>query len=226
MIYQEFGKRALDVVLAFLMFVIFFPLFLILFLILYIHFRGSPFFFQERPGKDSVIFKIIKFKTMRDQTDSKGALLSDERRITAIGKAIRKTSLDELPQLINVLKGDMSLVGPRPLLVEYLNLYDSDQARRHEVRPGVTGWAQINGRNAISWQRKFEFDVWYVDHLSFGLDLKILFQTLWNVVRGKGVSQQGHVTVGKFAGNLKLSNSKNTLENSGFINSAPRQKIS
>jgi sugar transferase EpsL len=148
---------------------------------------------------------------MGDQTDSRGILLSDEKRITGIGRLVRKTSLDELPQLINVLRGDMSLVGPRPLLVEYLNLYTPDQARRHEVRPGVTGWAQINGRNAISWQRKFEYDVWYVDQISLGLDLKILFQTLWNVVRGKGVSQQGHVTAGKFTGNLSSSNMKNDL---------------
>lgn len=139
---------------------------------------------------------------MNDNRDESGKLLSDDRRISWLGKLVRKSSLDEIPQLINVLKGEMSLVGPRPLLVEYLALYDPIQSRRHEVLPGVTGWAQINGRNTISWQQKFEYDVWYVDHLSLTLDLKILFQTLWNVVRGKGVSQQGHVTVGKFTGNL------------------------
>lgn len=138
---------------------------------------------------------------MKDGGSASGKALSDEQRLTTFGKLVRKTSLDEIPQLINVLKGDMSLVGPRPLLEEYLPLYDENQARRHQVRPGVTGWAQINGRNAISWQQKFDYDVWYVDHLSFSLDLKILFMTLWNVLRGKGVSQQGHVTVGKFTGN-------------------------
>ncbi len=138
---------------------------------------------------------------MNNRTDSNGFLMSDDQRLTPVGKLVRKTSLDEIPQLINVLKGDMSLVGPRPLLEEYLPLYDQVQARRHLVRPGVTGWAQINGRNAISWNQKFAYDVWYVDHISFGLDMKILFQTLWNVLRGKGVSQQGHVTVGKFTGN-------------------------
>lgn len=140
---------------------------------------------------------------MTDSFGQDGTLLQDEKRITPLGKLVRKTSLDEIPQLINVLKGEMSLVGPRPLLTEYLALYNSTQSKRHNVRPGVTGWAQINGRNAISWTQKFEYDVWYVEHLSFSLDLKILFQTLWNVIRGKGVSQQGHVTVGKFAGNTK-----------------------
>lgn len=141
---------------------------------------------------------------MADLFDSKGKALSDAERLTQFGKMIRKTSLDELPQLLNVIKGDMSLVGPRPLLVEYLELYDSVQSRRHLVKPGVTGWAQINGRNAISWQEKFKLDVWYVDHLSFFLDLKILFVTLFNVLMGKGVSQQGHVTVGKFKGNQTI----------------------
>lgn len=165
------------------------------------NFWGNPFFLQERPGKHGRIFRIIKFKTMADLFDSNGNALSDAERLTQFGKMIRKTSFDELPQLLNVIKGDMSLVGPRPLLVEYLELYDSVQSRRHLVRPGVTGWAQINGRNAISWQEKFKLDVWYVDHLSFLLDLKILFVTLFNVLMGKGVSQQGHATVGKFKGN-------------------------
>lgn len=155
---------------------------------------------QERPGKNGIPFQILKFKTMDDEKGADGTLLSDEKRITWLGKLVRKTSLDEIPQLLNVLKDDMSLVGPRPLLPEYLLLYNGTQARRHEVKPGVTGLAQINGRNAISWEQKFDFDVWYVDHLSFGLDLKILFQTLWNVLRGKGVSQHGHVSVGRFTG--------------------------
>jgi lipopolysaccharide/colanic/teichoic acid biosynthesis glycosyltransferase len=198
--YSDFWKRILDLILASLMFLILLPVFLLLFILLAIHFRGTPFFLQKRPGKDEKIFRIMKFKTMKSTTGSSGELLSDEQRITALGKLVRKTSLDEIPQLINVLKGDMSLVGPRPLLVEYLPLYSKVQARRHAVRPGVTGWAQINGRNAISWEQKFDYDVWYVDHLSFGLDVKILFGTLWNVLRGKGVSQHGHVTVGKFTG--------------------------
>ncbi len=138
---------------------------------------------------------------MSDQTDDYGNPLPDEQRLTGFGKLIRNTSLDELPQLLNVIKGDMSLVGPRPLLVEYLSLYNSEQAQRHQVKPGVTGWAQINGRNAISWPEKFKLDLWYVKHVSFFLDVKILFQTLWNVLRGKGISQQGHVTMGKFKGN-------------------------
>lgn len=182
------------------MFLVLFPFFLFLLILLAFHFKGSPFFFQDRPGRFGEIFKIVKFKTMADSKNPFGDLLSDELRITKFGKLVRKTSLDEIPQLINVLKGDMSLVGPRPLLKEYLPLYNSTQAIRHQVRPGVTGWAQINGRNAITWEKKFEYDVWYVQHLSLGLDLKILFQTLWNVVRGKGVSQQGHVSVGKFTG--------------------------
>ncbi|MFL0684089.1 MAG: sugar transferase [Algoriphagus aquaeductus] len=143
----------------------------------------------------------MKFKTMSDQTDANGNPLPDEQRLTGFGKLIRNTSLDELPQLLNVIKGDMSLVGPRPLLVEYLSLYNAEQAQRHQVKPGVTGWAQINGRNAISWPEKFKLDLWYVKHVSFFLDVKILFQTLWNVLRGKGISQQGHVTMGKFKGN-------------------------
>lgn len=188
------------------MFSVLFPIFLILFFLLAIHFKGSPFFFQLRPGKGGKTFQIMKFKTMSDAKNSAGELLTDEKRITALGKMVRKTSLDEIPQLINVLKGEMSLIGPRPLLTEYLPLYSANQAKRHDVRPGVTGWAQVNGRNAISWEQKFEYDVWYVEHLSFALDLKILFQTLWNVLRGKGVSQHGHVSVGKFTGGHKVKN--------------------
>jgi undecaprenyl phosphate N,N'-diacetylbacillosamine 1-phosphate transferase len=176
------------------------PFFLTLLILLALYFRGNPFFFQDRPGRNAALFKIMKFKTMSDSKNQYGDLLSDELRISKFGKLVRKTSLDEIPQLINVLKGEMSLVGPRPLLKEYLPLYNSTQAKRHQVRPGVTGWAQINGRNAITWEKKFEYDIWYVQHLSLSLDLKILFQTLWNVLRGKGVSQHGHVTVGKFTG--------------------------
>ena len=200
--YPDSGKRALDLVLSALMFVGLFPVFLFLFLLLGVYFRGSPFFAQERPGKNGKRFWILKFKTMTDALDENGNLLADDKRLTSLGKIVRKTSLDEIPQLFNVLRGDMSLVGPRPLLPEYLPLYNERQARRHAVKPGVTGWAQINGRNAISWEQKFDFDVWYVDHLSFGLDLKILLETLWNVIRGKGVSQQGHATVGRFTGRI------------------------
>ena len=200
MSYGDFGKRTLDLILATLMLLLILPVFIVLLVLLAIHFNGSPFFFQDRPGRSGSRFQIIKFKTMRDTRGMDPLLMSDDKRITALGQLVRKTSLDEIPQLINVIKGDMSLVGPRPLLLEYLPLYSSDQARRHDVRPGVTGWAQINGRNAISWERKFEYDVWYVDHISFALDIRILFYTLVKVCSGRGVSQQGHVTVPRFTG--------------------------
>lgn len=163
--------------------------------------RGKVFFFQARPGKNNCIFTIIKFKTMNDLKDKNGVLLPDEKRLTAIGNFVRKASLDEIPQLINVLKGDMSLIGPRPLLVQYLPLYNEHQKRRHEVRPGITGWAQINGRNAISWKEKFDYDVWYVDHLSFFLDFKIVLLTLKKVFIREGISAQGQATTSAFTGN-------------------------
>lgn len=163
--------------------------------------HGKPFFFQKRPGKNEKVFSIIKFKSMNDKTDAQGKLLSDAERLTAIGGFVRKTSLDEIPQLINVLKGDMSLIGPRPLLVQYLPLYNEFQKRRHEVRPGITGWAQVNGRNALSWEKKFEYDVWYVDHLSLGLDLKILFLTVKKVFIREGISKEGEATMTPFKGN-------------------------
>ncbi|WP_320055353.1 sugar transferase [Algoriphagus halophytocola] len=200
MFYRKYIKRAMDIILAFLMFLIFLPIFLLVMVLLIFHHRGNPFFSQERPGKDHIPFRILKFKTMRDLVDQDGLPLADSYRITALGRVIRMSSLDEMPQLINVIRGDMSLVGPRPLLKEYLTLYSEEQSRRHEVRPGVTGWAQINGRNAISWERKFKLDVWYVDNHGFWLDWRILFTTLFNVLQGKGVTQQGHVTVGKFEG--------------------------
>jgi lipopolysaccharide/colanic/teichoic acid biosynthesis glycosyltransferase len=165
------------------------------------HGKGGVFFTQQRPGKDEVVFKLLKFKTMNDQRDAKGDLLPDAERLTAIGKFIRKTSLDELPQLWNVLKGDMSLVGPRPLLVQYLPLYTDEQKRRHLVKPGITGWAQVNGRNAISWEEKFKLDVWYVDNVSFFLDVKILFLTIKKVFVREGISAQGHATMDFFKGN-------------------------
>jgi lipopolysaccharide/colanic/teichoic acid biosynthesis glycosyltransferase len=176
------------------------PVFLLVAILLSISNRGNPFFFQHRPGKNSVIFLLVKFKTMNDLKDANGNLLPDENRITRFGKFIRRTSLDEIPQLFNVLKGDMSLIGPRPLLVEYLPLYSTRQKRRHDVRPGITGWAQINGRNAISWEEKFEYDVWYVDNISFFLDMKILGRTLIKTFKSEGISQQGHATMPVFKG--------------------------
>lgn len=200
MLYIKIGKRLLDIILASLLFLLLSPIFTLLVLLLSIHFGGNPFFTQSRPGLNAKIFKILKFKTMKDLRDGNGQLLPDSERITELGRITRKFSLDEIPQLINVLLGDMSLVGPRPLLEEYLPLYSKEQSRRQEARPGVTGWAQINGRNAISWKEKFELDVYYVDHVSLVLDLKILFITFFNVIQGKGVSQQGHVSMGKFEG--------------------------
>lgn len=200
MIYRNLFKRGIDLVLAFIMFVILLPIFLLLMIALSIHHGGNPFYAQTRPGKGNTPFQILKFKTMSDFVNEEGVLLSDTERVTEFGKMVRKTSLDEIPQLINVLKGDMSLVGPRPLLDDYLALYTEEQVRRHEVKPGVTGWAQVNGRNAISWDTKFKLDVWYVDNLNFLLDLRILFQTLFNVFLGKGVTQRGHVSMGKFKG--------------------------
>ena len=200
--YQYCIKRTFDFILVFCTLAIIWPIFLIITLWLYFANRGAGvFFLQERPGKNGKIFKIIKFKTMTDERDEDGNLLPDERRLTKIGKFIRSTSIDELPQLINVLKGDMALIGPRPLLPQYLPLYSKEQARRHEVRPGITGWAQVNGRNAISWTKKFELDVWYVDHCSFLLDLKIIFLTIKKVFVREGISSDTSVTMEAFTGN-------------------------
>lgn len=200
MVYQKFFKRAVDLTLSSVMFLVLFPIFFILTISLSVHHQGNPFFAQARPGRYNKQFKILKFKTMKDIYGEKGQLLGDAARITPFGRLVRNTSLDEIPQLINVIVGSMSLVGPRPLLVEYLSLYTPEQLRRHEVRPGVTGWAQVNGRNAISWEKKFLLDVWYVDNISLLIDLKILFQTFFNVLMGKGVSQRGHVSMNKFNG--------------------------
>ncbi|MDO5655254.1 MAG: sugar transferase [Flavobacteriaceae bacterium] len=191
----------IDLLAASLGFLVLLPLFFGIVLFLYFSNDGKPFFFQIRPGKNEKLFKIVKFKTMNDRKDASGALLPDADRLTAVGKFIRKTSLDEIPQLINVIKGDMSLIGPRPLLAEYLELYNSHQKRRHEVRPGITGWAQINGRNAISWDQKFDYDVWYVDHLNFLLDVKILLLTVKKVFVSEGISSDTSVTMEKFTGN-------------------------
>jgi lipopolysaccharide/colanic/teichoic acid biosynthesis glycosyltransferase len=199
--YRNYFKRFLDLIVSLVAFSLLLPVFIIVTALLYIANQGKPFFVQQRPGKDGRIFRLVKFRTMNDRKDAAGNLLSDAERLTAVGRFIRKTSLDEIPQLINVIKGEMSLIGPRPLLVEYLPLYNSTQKRRHEVRPGITGWAQINGRNAIGWKEKFELDVWYVDNMSFLLDCKIIIFTLMKVVKSEGVSQQGHVTMTKFTGN-------------------------
>ena len=176
--YQIYFKRLIDIIASFCGLLIFSPILIIVSLCLCFSNNGKPFFFQNRPGKNGKVFKIIKFKTMNDRKGKDGNLLSDAERLTKVGSFVRKTSLDEIPQLINVLIGDMSLIGPRPLLVQYLDLYNDFQKRRHEVRPGITGWAQVNGRNAISWKQKFDFDVWYVDHISFALDLRILLLTI------------------------------------------------
>lgn len=199
--YKSFFKRVFDFLAAFFGLLVLSPVFIVVLVGLFVANQGKPFFFQARPGKGERIFKIIKFKTMNDKKDTNGNLLSDAERLTKIGSFVRKTSLDEIPQLINVFKGDMSLIGPRPLLVHYLPLYDEIQKRRHEVRPGITGWAQVNGRNAISWQQKFALDVWYVDHVSLRLDIKILFLTLKKVFVREGISQDGQATMEPFKGN-------------------------
>lgn len=177
------------------------PLFIIITLGLFLANDGKPFFLQVRPGKNGQLFKIIKFKTMTDKKDENGKLLDDSERLTKIGSLVRKTSLDEIPQLINVLKGEMSLIGPRPLLEAYLPLYSLVQNRRHELRPGITGWAQVNGRNAISWEQKFEYDVWYVDNVGFFLDFKIIMRTLKKVFFREDITQVGQVTIEAFKGN-------------------------
>lgn len=199
--YKNVFKRTIDFVAGFWGLLLLSPVFILVTIGLFFANQGKPFFFQTRPGKGERIFRIIKFKTMNDKKGSDGNLLPDADRLTPIGSFVRKTSLDEIPQLINVLKGDMSLIGPRPLLVQYLPLYNEVQKRRHEVRPGITGWAQVNGRNAISWQQKFEYDVWYVEHISFLLDVKILFLTLKKVFIREGISQQGQATAEEFKGN-------------------------
>lgn len=200
--YKHFFKRLLDFFLSLTaLLVLFIPLLIVT---LWLHFANKgagAFFFQERPGKNGKIFKVIKFKTMTDERDGEGNLLPDEERLTKVGRFVRSTSIDELPQLINVLKGDMALIGPRPLLVQYLPLYSKEQARRHEVRPGITGWAQCHGRNAISWTEKFKLDVWYVDNISFMTDLCVIFTTIKTVLVREGISQEGQATMEAFNGN-------------------------
>ena len=200
--YKHFFKRLLDFFISAAVILIIWPILLLIAIFLYFANRGAgAFFTQSRPGRNGKIFKVIKFKTMTDEKDANGKLLPDAQRLTKVGKFIRSTSLDELPQLINVLKGDMALIGPRPLLPEYLPLYSKEQARRHEVRPGITGWAQVHGRNAISWQEKFKLDVWYVDHCSLLVDLKIIWLTIMKVVKREGISSATSVTMEPFRGN-------------------------
>lgn len=200
--YKNFFKRLFDFSAAVIGLVLISPIFLFVLIGLYFANKGKPFFFQLRPGKDEKLFHIIKFKTMTDEKDAEGNVLPDAQRLTALGSFVRKTSLDEIPQLLNVIKGDMSLIGPRPLLPEYLPLYNAVQKRRHSVRPGITGWAQINGRNAISWTQKFEYDVWYTQNISLLVDIKILLLTLKKVVVREGISQEGAVTMEAFKGNF------------------------
>jgi undecaprenyl phosphate N,N'-diacetylbacillosamine 1-phosphate transferase len=200
-IYKHGLKRLLDFIIVLCVLTVIWPILAVVAIGLHFANKGAgAFFLQERPGKDGKIFKIIKFKTMTDERDADGKLLPDEKRITKIGQFIRSTSIDELPQLINVLKGDMALIGPRPLLVQYLSLYSKEQARRHEVRPGITGWAQCHGRNAISWTEKFKLDVWYVDHCSFMVDMKVLWITLLKVIKRADISQEGRATMDYFDG--------------------------
>ncbi|MBL7691660.1 MAG: sugar transferase [Flavipsychrobacter sp.] len=202
-LYVNFIKPFLDVLVASVAFIVLLPVFLAVVALLAIANSGKPFFFQLRPGKNERIFRVIKFKTMNDRKDANGDLLPDDKRLTPIGKFVRKTSLDEIPQLLNVIKGDMSIVGPRPLLVEYLPLYNDQQKHRHDVKPGITGWAQVNGRNAIGWEQKFEYDLWYVSNISFILDLRILLLTVKNVIRSEGINSATSATMEKFTGTRK-----------------------
>ena len=200
--YKHFLKRFIDFWISLIALFVISPILLVV--IIWLHFANKgagAFFTQERPGKNAKIFKVIKFKTMTDERDTEGNLLPDEKRLTKVGKFVRSTSIDELPQLINVLKGDMALIGPRPLLVQYLPLYSPEQARRHEVRPGISGWAQCHGRNAISWSEKFKLDVWYVDHVSFSTDLKVIFITIKNVLVRKDINSATAATMEAFNGN-------------------------
>lgn len=201
--YRKLFKRTIDFIVALILFIALLPVFVLVTILLVIA-VGNPFFLQKRPGKHEKIFTIIKFKTMNNRRDTAGELLPDESRLVGVGKIIRKLSLDEIPQLLNVIAGDMSLVGPRPLLVEYLPLYNQEQKKRHDVRPGITGWAQVNGRNAISWAQKFELDAWYVDHVSFRLDLRILGLTFLKIVKPHGISSATSATMEKFRGNALI----------------------
>ena len=198
--YKNILKPIFDYTFSFLLILILSPLLLLLIILLYFFNQKNVFFFQSRPGKNERVFRIIKFKTMTDEKDQNGNLLPDEKRLTKMGKFVRKTSLDELPQLFNVLKGDMSFIGPRPLLVSYLTLYNDEQKKRHHIKPGITGWAQVNGRNAITWEQKFIYDVYYVDHQSLILDIKIFLLTIKKVIKSEGINAAGHATTESFNG--------------------------
>ena len=200
--YKKYFKCLFDFLAALVGLLLLSPIFIIVTIGLFLGNQGKPFFFQTRPGKKEKLFRIVKFKTMNDKSDSDGNLLPDAQRLTKIGQLVRKTSLDELPQLINVLKGDMSIIGPRPLLPEYLPLYNEIQNRRHEVKPGITGWAQVNGRNAISWSQKFEYDVWYVNNVSFLLDCKIVYLTINKVFKREGITSENSVSAEAFKGDI------------------------
>jgi undecaprenyl phosphate N,N'-diacetylbacillosamine 1-phosphate transferase len=201
-LYRNFLKRIADFCVALLAFTLLLPLFFATICLLFVANRGSVFFTQIRPGTNEVPFRLVKFKTMNDRKDENGELLPDAVRLTKIGTWVRKLSLDEIPQLLNVIKGDMSLIGPRPLLMEYLPLYSQEQKKRHAVRPGITGWAQVNGRNSLDWNKKFELDVWYVNNCSMWLDIKILFMTIFKVLKVEGISSESSATMEKFKGNL------------------------
>jgi undecaprenyl phosphate N,N'-diacetylbacillosamine 1-phosphate transferase len=200
-LYVSFFKPLIDRVVALILIFVFSPLLILTFIILCFSFRGNCFFIQKRPGLNKKIFKVLKFKTMNDDRDDKGRLLPDSKRLTKVGRFIRSTSIDELPQLFNILNGDMSLIGPRPLLTRYLDRYTIEQARRHEVRPGISGWAQVNGRNSISWDERFKLDLWYVDNVSLYLDLKIVIFTLKKVLNREGINSSNCTTMEEFFGN-------------------------
>lgn len=195
-------KRSIDFIVSLVAFIVLLPIFLFITLLLFVSNRGNPFFIQPRPGQHEKIFNVIKFRTMSNNTNSEGQLLPDSDRMTSIGRFLRKTSLDELPQLLNVIIGNMSLIGPRPLLVDYLPLYSSFQKRRHEVKPGITGWAQINGRNLLTWEEKFQLDVWYVEHQSLALDIQIFLKTIFKILVREGVSSKTSATMEKFKGSV------------------------
>lgn len=198
---DESIKRLFDLTVAFILLLVFFPLLMLISIMIYLKLGHPVFFVQVRPGLDTKPFRLLKFRTMADVFDVDGHLLPDAERLTTFGRFVRSSSLDEIPELLNVLKGDMSLVGPRPLLMEYLPLYNDDQRRRHEVRPGITGWAQVNGRNSLNWQERFKMDIWYVDNRTLWLDLKILFMTIKKVLSREGVTAEGEATMPKFRGN-------------------------
>ena len=204
-VYSKYIKRVLDFIISLLALTVLSPLLLVLTLVGAVKMRGNPFFVQERPGRNGRVFRLIKFRSMTNEKKN-GELLPDEERLTGYGRFLRRTSLDELPELLNILVGHMSIVGPRPLLVKYLPLYNEHQARRHEVRPGLTGWAQVNGRNSITWEQKFDYDVWYVDHVSFALDVRIVMMTVRSVLKREGISGENNATMAEFEGSREKTN--------------------